>query len=142
MAVSASIDKQENSDDKIAISLKYQVLCKETAIVGVQKQTDSATGEMKESTIKFGKSELGGFQEDYEGINHIMASQMMFSGPPISMCSRAAPMMKMCAAPMKGDSESDQSSDEDEKEDYYENDMLDGYCEEDQRSILPEESRS
>ena len=37
-------------------SLKYQVLCDETAIVGVMKQTDKSTGELQTSTIKFTKS--------------------------------------------------------------------------------------
>ena len=35
--------------------MKYQVLCDTTAIIGVMKQADKVTGELIESTIKFGK---------------------------------------------------------------------------------------
>ena len=40
------------------LSLQYQVLCDHTAIVGVMKQTNKATGELQESEIKFGKEAL------------------------------------------------------------------------------------
>ena len=40
------------------MSLKHQVLCEETAIVGVMKQENKTTGEVQESTIKFGKSQF------------------------------------------------------------------------------------
>ena len=83
MAASTAIEKQEKSEEKVAMSLKYQVLCKETAIVGVQKQTDSVTGELKESTIKFGRSELGGFEHDYDA----------YGGGIQTMSYCAAPMM-------------------------------------------------
>jgi len=36
--------------------LKYQVLCEQTAFVGVVKQKDKASGEMKEFAVEFGKS--------------------------------------------------------------------------------------
>ena len=45
------LDKQES----IQKSIKYQVLSKETAMVGVVKQKKKATGEMLEYTIEFGK---------------------------------------------------------------------------------------
>lgn len=45
------MDKQES----IQKSIKYQVLSKETAMVGVVKQKKKATGEMLEYTIEFGK---------------------------------------------------------------------------------------
>ena len=37
------------------MSIKYQVLCDETALVGVMKQTVKATGEVQETNIEFGK---------------------------------------------------------------------------------------
>jgi hypothetical protein len=36
--------------------VKYQVLSDQTAFVGVVKQKDKASGQMKESTVEFGKS--------------------------------------------------------------------------------------
>ena len=38
------------------MSLKYQVLCDQTAIIGVCKQENKTSGEVQESTIEFGKS--------------------------------------------------------------------------------------
>ena len=38
------------------ISLKYQVLCKQTAMIGVVKQKEKATGELKEYEQTFSKS--------------------------------------------------------------------------------------
>ena len=40
------------------MSKKNQVLCDDTAIVGVCKQENKTTGEVVESTIKFGKSKV------------------------------------------------------------------------------------
>ena len=45
-------------EEKEKMSIKYQVLCDETAIIGVMKQENKTTGEMQETTIKLGKSEL------------------------------------------------------------------------------------
>lgn len=45
-----------SSYDKIAKSKKYQVLCDETAFVGVVKQKDKANGQMVEFAVEFGKS--------------------------------------------------------------------------------------
>ena len=47
--------KEESAE--IALSLKHQVICDKTAIVGVLKQENKTTGEVQESTIKFGKAE-------------------------------------------------------------------------------------
>jgi hypothetical protein len=41
---------------KIDASIKYQVLCDQTAFVGVVKQKDKASGEMKEFAVEFGKT--------------------------------------------------------------------------------------
>lgn len=40
---------------RVAASVKHQVLCDATAIVGVCKQENKTTGEVQESTIEFGK---------------------------------------------------------------------------------------
>lgn len=47
--------KDLNKQESIEKSIKYQVLSKETAMVGVVKQKKKATGEMLEYTIEFGK---------------------------------------------------------------------------------------
>ena len=39
--------------DKVKMSIKHQVLCEDTAIIGVMKQPDNATGELKETQVKF-----------------------------------------------------------------------------------------
>lgn len=41
--------------DQIALSVKYQVLCDETAMIGVIKQKDKATGDLKEYEETFEK---------------------------------------------------------------------------------------
>jgi len=40
----------------VAMSVKYQVLSKETAMIGVVKQKKKATGEMVEYYIQMGKA--------------------------------------------------------------------------------------
>ena len=47
MAAQDRINKQQTANLKEAISVKYQVLCDETALVGVIKETDPATGMLK-----------------------------------------------------------------------------------------------
>jgi len=63
MAVFNQIEAEPNLDVKKELSLKHQVLCDETAIIGVLKQADKATGELRETTIKFGKEALTDHQE-------------------------------------------------------------------------------
>ena len=41
---------------QVQSSVKYQVLCDQTAIVGVLKQTDKSSGDLQTSTIEFTKS--------------------------------------------------------------------------------------
>ena len=41
---------------KVELSKKYQVLCNETAFVGVVKQKDKVSGEMMQFAVEFGKS--------------------------------------------------------------------------------------
>lgn len=50
-----------SSSEAKELSLKYQVLCDQTALVGVMKHTEKATGELKESVIKFEKTVQSGF---------------------------------------------------------------------------------
>ena len=45
----------------MAASIKYQVVCDDTAIIGVCKQENSATGEVLESTIKFKTQDMENF---------------------------------------------------------------------------------
>lgn len=47
-AAYSEILKQQSQEAKIELSLKHQILCDETALVGVIKQKDKATGELKE----------------------------------------------------------------------------------------------
>ena len=47
MAAQDRINKQQNTHVKEEISIKYQVLCDETALVGVIKELDRATGQLK-----------------------------------------------------------------------------------------------
>ena len=57
-AVYEDIEKSVSAQYKINLSTKYQVLCEETAIIGVLKEENKATGELQESTIAFGKDAL------------------------------------------------------------------------------------
>jgi hypothetical protein len=58
MAVFNKIETEPDISVKKELSLKHQVLCDETAIIGVMKQTNKTTGELKETSIKFGKEAL------------------------------------------------------------------------------------
>ena len=49
------IDKTGDRGRQKQLSLKYQVLSEATAIVGVLKQPNKATGEMEQSTLSFFK---------------------------------------------------------------------------------------
>jgi len=46
------------------LSKKFQVLCEETAIVGVMKQSDKVSGELQETEIKFGREAVSGYDSD------------------------------------------------------------------------------
>ena len=54
----AAHEKLESLSGKenVEFSVKYQVLSKETAMIGVVKQKQKATGEMREYTIQMGKA--------------------------------------------------------------------------------------
>lgn len=57
MAVFNELESKKKTDEeRIAMSLKYQVLSEDTAIIGVCKQENKSSGEVQESTIEFGKS--------------------------------------------------------------------------------------
>ena len=51
MAAYDKIEKETNASTRISLSTKYQVVCDDTAIVGVLKQPDKASGELIESKI-------------------------------------------------------------------------------------------
>ena len=55
MAAYDKIEKERNARTRINLSTKYQVVCDDTAIVGVLKQPNKASGELIESKIQFGK---------------------------------------------------------------------------------------
>ena len=81
------------------------MLCDETAIVGVMKQADKATGELKETTIEFGKDTLNQGNGAPQGRilmakcrkSRAPARRLMMSGeaPEMKMMSRGAPEMEM-----------------------------------------------
>ena len=56
-------NKSATKDDRVKTSVKYQVLCDDTAIIGVSKQENKATGEVQESTIKFKTQDMDNFFE-------------------------------------------------------------------------------
>jgi len=58
MAAFAEIERQATKEDKIFLSIKYQILCDDTAIIGVLNQLNRNTGEMKRATINFDKEEF------------------------------------------------------------------------------------
>jgi len=55
MAAHEKLQKLEGQAS-IDVSIKYQVLSKETAMIGVVKQKVKATGELVEYTIEMGRS--------------------------------------------------------------------------------------
>ena len=57
MVVLSEIKKQSEKEAQVDLSIRHQVLCDETAIIGVMKQTDTATGELKEAKIAFGRED-------------------------------------------------------------------------------------
>ena len=56
----AAQEQINNCNQQVAQSLKYQVLCDQTAMIGVVKQKEKATGEIKqfEQTIERFKEEV------------------------------------------------------------------------------------
>ena len=57
MAIHNEIQKQESTEKKKELSVKHQVLCDETAMIGVLKQTEKATGELQETHIDFNREQ-------------------------------------------------------------------------------------
>lgn len=53
MAAFEHIKKEKDPAKRKEMSLMHQILCDETAIVGVLKQAKKASGEMNESVIEF-----------------------------------------------------------------------------------------
>ena len=51
MAAHRKIEKSKDPAARKSLSVKYQVVCDDTAIVGVLKQTDKTSGELRESNI-------------------------------------------------------------------------------------------
>ena len=51
MAANQKIEKLTDIGARKNLSVKYQVVCDDTAIVGVLKQTDRTSGELIESKI-------------------------------------------------------------------------------------------
>ena len=47
------IQKEQNKTERKRLSIKYQVVCDDTAIVGVLKQSNKASGQLKENKIQF-----------------------------------------------------------------------------------------
>ena len=57
LAAFNKIQNSSSSHEKRDLSIQYQVLCEETAIIGVKKQKNKSTGEVKESVVEFGESD-------------------------------------------------------------------------------------
>ena len=55
-AAHEKIQMLTDTAQKVEVSLKYQTLCDDTSLVGVIKQKDKASGEVKEMTVEFGKT--------------------------------------------------------------------------------------
>ena len=98
------------------------MLCEETAIVGVCKQPDIATGELVESTIKFGKESIEVSNQDSDdeedmAFNFLGRKKAVAKGPP-PVFGRAAlarggariQLKKKTAALFADSSDSDDSS--------------------------------
>ena len=66
MAAWRMIEKEKTSEKRKELSLEYQVLSEETAIVGVLKQENKATGELQSSTIEFKKEAIQVQEEEDE----------------------------------------------------------------------------
>ena len=99
MAAHNHIQKLENNEKAKALSLKHQVLCDQTAINGVLKQQDKATGAMQESIIKFGKEAQNQFNEQKQSENRMM----MFLGGALPKMRMKKKKMKKSEAPMMMD---------------------------------------
>jgi len=56
MAANSMIERLTSTQDKILTSIMYQVLCEDTAMIGVTKQKIHATGETKSYTINFNRT--------------------------------------------------------------------------------------
>ena len=50
------IEKSQDEKSKVDASIKYQVVCDQTALVGVVKQKEKSTGELKVVEVEFGRS--------------------------------------------------------------------------------------
>ena len=57
-AALGKINDTQSAADRSALSVAYQTLCDDTALVGVIKQQDKATGELKEMTVNFDRKEV------------------------------------------------------------------------------------
>ena len=57
MAAYQVIQKEKNANKRKQLSIKQQVLCDETAIIGVMKQKVKATGEVQEFNVEFGRTQ-------------------------------------------------------------------------------------
>ena len=58
MVAYEQIKKEQDPEKMKELSLKYQILCDETAIIGVMKQANKASGEMQETTIEFSREQI------------------------------------------------------------------------------------
>jgi len=62
---SLSLDSEARKAEKKNLSIKHQVLCDETAIVGVMKQVDNSSGELIEVDLNFVKETIHDASLDY-----------------------------------------------------------------------------
>ena len=59
--------KSLSGDENVKCSVKYQVLSNETAMVGVIKQKDKATGEIKTFTVEAGRKVIVDHHVEFSG---------------------------------------------------------------------------
>ena len=88
MAVFHMIQNEATKEDQKALSIEHQILCDETAIVGVLKQTDKATGEIAMSRIEFKKVQLN----DYSDNGPVMEAQFDVIPAPSRGSGRGGPI--------------------------------------------------
>jgi hypothetical protein len=62
------------------MSVKYQVLSKETAMIGVVKQKKKATGEMIEYHVQMGKAQQKAQEELLEDLDSFLGAMPVYQG--------------------------------------------------------------
>ena len=76
-----------NPEQQIELSLRHQVLCKETAIIGIMAQKDKNTNEVVEHSIEFKRNLAPEPMSDSDDdLDLMVKSNFMMRPPPPMMC--------------------------------------------------------